>query len=357
MKTLTLTPVPHEAKGKLTAKPSVVSEIMNLASDSRTSIARLSSTLLKDPSLTKGVLRKANSPYYGFSNRINTLDFAIVLLGFDVLKDTVSTLLVNNALRKMVNIIFEYEETWNHSLMCGIIAAYLAERSSLCDANDAFVAGLLHDVGFVILHQIVNDDTTPTNQLRNGRLVGPIEIAAGVSHSEAGFWTAGKWQLPPEIAEAIRYHHSPGLASLDPALTATVHVADVLCSRLQLGPFSGDGQLGYDESALELLRFDERELDREQLEQYCLKMRSDIDGGQSLEELVDDIKRRFVDAIGDLPDKQRIILALYYYENISFEEIGRVLRLDHATVVDLHARSLTTLKNVLWNIQPQRAAI
>ena len=130
---------------------------MNLASDPRTSIARLSSILLKDPSLTKGILRKANSPYYGFFNRINSLDFAIVLLGFDVLKETVSSLLVNNALRKMVNIFFEYEETWNHLLTCGIIAGYVAEHSKRCDSNDAFVAGLLHDIGYIILHQLVND--------------------------------------------------------------------------------------------------------------------------------------------------------------------------------------------------------
>ena len=88
-----------------------------------------------------------------------------------------------------------------------------------------------------------------------------------------------------------------------------------------------------------------------------MKMRSDIDGGRSLEDFVSDIKRKFVDAIGELPEKQRIILALYYYENISFEEIGRVLRLDEATVTNLHDQSLTMLKNVLWTTQPQRVAL
>ena len=357
MRILDVKQLPIDVKSKLTSMPTVVGEIMNLASDPRTSIARLSSILLKDPSLTKGILRKANSPYYGFFNRINSLDFAIVLLGFDVLKETVSSLLINNALRKMVKILFEYEETWNHSLMCGIIAGYVAESSKQCDSNDAFVAGLLHDIGYVILHQYVNEDAEAVRYSKNGRLRTTVEAASGVSHTEAGFWIASKWQLPPRIAEAIRYHHTPQLATIDSALTATVHVADVLCSRLDLGSFSHDGRLAYNPAAIDLIQFDEAEIDREQLEKHCMQMRSDMDGGLSLEDLVDDIKRKFVEAMGDLPEKQRIILALYYYENVSFEEIGRVLKLDETTVTNLHDQSLTTLKNVIWTIQPQRVAL
>ncbi len=357
MKTMDVKRVPLDVNMKMASMPDVVSEIMNLASDPRTSVARLSSILLKDPSLAKGILRKANSPYYGFFNRINSIDFAIVLLGFDVLKETVSSLLVNNALRKMVNVFFEYEETWNHSLMCGIIAGYLAEHSKLCDSNEAFVAGLLHDIGYVILHQFANDSTDAARLTNNSRLRASVESLSGVSHGDAGFWIANKWQLPPEIGEAIRYHHTPRLATLDPSLTATIHIADVLCSRLQLGVFSHDGPLAYDADAVRCIRFDETALDREQLEAFCMSMRSDIDGGQRLEDFVNDIKQKFVDAIGELPEKQRIILALYYYESISFEEIGRVLKIDEAKVTDLHDQSLTTLKNVLWNTQEQRVSL
>jgi len=357
MKLVDVKQMPFDMKMKMTSMPEVVSEIMDLASDPRTSVARLSSILLKDPSLAKGILRKANSPYYGFFNRINSIDFAIVLLGFDVLKETVSSLLVNNALRKMVNIFFEYEETWNHSLTCGIIAGFVAENSKLCNTNEAFIAGLLHDIGYVILHQFVNDSADSIRFSKNGRLRTTVEAASGISHGEAGFWIANKWQLPPQICEAIRYHHSPQQAVIDPALTATVHVADVLCSRLQLGPFSHDGPLVYDAAAVSLIRFNESQLDREQLEAYCLEMRSDIDGGRTLEDFVTDIKRRFVESMAELPEQQRIILALYYYENISFEEIGRLLKIDETTVTSLHDTSLTTLKNVLWNIQPQRAAL
>ena len=357
MNSIDVKQLPFEEKMKLTSMPGVVSEIMDLASDPRTSVARLSSILLKDPSLARGILRKANSPYYGFFNRINSIDFAIVLLGFDVLKETVSSLLVNNALRKMVKIFFEYEETWNHSLTCGIIAGFVAENSKRCNSNEAFVAGLLHDIGYIILHQFVNDSADSIRFSKNGRLRTTVEAAAGVSHGDAGFWIANKWQLPPEISEAIRFHHTPQQAVIDPALTATVHVADVLCSRLELGPFSHDGPLVYDTAAVRLIGFSETELDREQLEAYCLKMRSDIDGGRTLEDFVNDIKRRFVDAMGELPEKQRIILALFYYENISFEEIGRVLNIGETTVAALHDQSLTMLKNVLWTIQPQRVAL
>jgi len=257
----------------------------------------------------------------------------------------------------VVNIIFEYEETWNHSLTCAIVAGYLAEHSKKCNSNDAFVAGLLHDIGFVILHQIVNEDESAPRRSHHGRLIVSTETTSGVSHGDAGFWMATKWQLPAGIAEAIRFHHSPENATVDPALSATVHAADVLCNRLQLGPFSHDGPLTYDQAAIDLIDFEETKLDREQLEKYCRQMRTDIDGGQSLEDFVSEIKGKFVEAMGDLPDTQRIILALYYYENVSFEEIGRVLKLDEGTVTELHGQSLTLLKNVLWNIQPQRVTL
>jgi putative nucleotidyltransferase with HDIG domain len=357
MRTSNEKPLSLEVKAKLNSMPTVVGEIMNLTNDSRTSIARLSSILLKDPSLMRGILRKANSPYYGFSKRINTLDFAIVLLGFDVLKETVSSLLVNNALRKMVNVLFEYEETWNHSLTCGIIAGYVAERSKQCDPNKAFVAGLLHDIGYVMLHQFVNDDVNAVRHSKNGRLLATVESASGVSHGEAGFWTANKWELPPEIAEAIRYHHTPLQAVIDPSLTATVHIADVLCSHIEIGNFLHDGPLTYEPAALRRIQFEEAALNRDDLERYCSRMRADIDGGRSLEDFISEIKRKFVDEMGALPETQRIILALYYYENVSFEEIGRVLKLDEATVLQLHDQSLTMLKNVLWNNQPQRVAL
>ena len=256
----------------------------------------------------------------------------------------------------MVNILFEYEETWNHSLTCGIIAGHIAETSKQCDSNDAFVAALLHDIGYIILHQIVNDDMDAIRYSKNGRLRTTVEAASGVSHSEAGFWIAGKWQLPPRIAETIRYHHAPHLARLIRHSTATVHVAEFLFPA-PTRQRSHDGPLAMTRQLSTLSSLMKPRLIANSWKRSCMQMRSDIDGGRSLEDFVSDIKRKFVDAIGDLPEKQRIILALYDYENISFEEIGRVLKIDETAVMSLHDKSLTTLKNLLWNIQPQRVAL
>lgn len=342
--------VPNQLKAKVTSMPTVVNEIINLANDSRTSIAHLSSVLLKDSALTKSILKRANSPYYGFAHKVSTLDFAIVLLGFDVLKETVSSLLVNNALRNMVNVLFRYEEFWNHSLSCGIIASYLAEKLNQCDPDDAFVAGLLHDIGFVILHQYLNDDTPAHHKDKENQSAKSVEAVCGVTHAETGNWIAERWQLPAEIAESIRYHHTPELAKVNPALTATVHIADVLCQRLNIGTFSYDQTLAYQIAALKITRFDEATLNLEELKNYCMQLRSNIDGGDTLGDFVNNIKTRFVETMGELPEKQKVILALYYYEGLSFEEISRVLNLDETTINGLHAESLSALKNVIWNI-------
>jgi len=349
--------VSNQLKAKVMSMPTVVNEIINLANDSRTSIAHLSSVLLKDQTLTKSILKRANSPYYGFAHKINSLDFAIVLLGFDVLKETVSSMLVSNSIRNMVNVLFRYEEFWNHSLSCAIIASYLAEKLDECDPDDAFVAGLLHDIGFIILHQYVNDDTTAPRKDKDTLSGESAEAASGVSHSETGNWVAERWQLPAEIAESIRYHHTPELAKVNPALTAIVHIADVLCQRLNIGTVSYDQTLVYQIAALNIVQFDEASLDIEELKKYCMQLRSDIDGGQTLGDFVNSIKTRFVEEIGGLPEKQKVILALHYYEGLSFDEIGRVLNLDETTINGLHAESVSALKDVIRNISNQRVAL
>jgi RNA polymerase sigma factor (sigma-70 family) len=349
MNTLTLPRTGRTSLANGPLRSTVVKEIINYANDPTTSVSKLSSLLLKEPGLVQRVLRKASSPLYGYARKSLTVDFAIILLGFDVLKETVASMVVNNALRNMVNVLFHYEEFWSHSLSCGFIARYLAEEHGVCDPDDAFIGGLLHDVGFLILHQYANETMQGEKKDATLNYGSAIESACGWTHSETGQWVAERWNLPPQITEAIFYHHTPHLAVHNPGLTAIVHIADVLSYKKDVGRFSFDSSSTFHPSALALVGFDEAMLDTDELQDYSKRMKTDLAGVKNFGELITDLKASFVDAISDLPEKDKIVLALYYYEGLSFDEISQILKLDEPLVHHMHADAIMKLKNVIWN--------
>jgi RNA polymerase sigma factor (sigma-70 family) len=327
----------------------VVKEIISYANDPSTSVAKLASLLVKDPGLVQRILRKASSPLYGYSRKSMTVDFAIILLGFDVLKETVASMVVNNALRNMVNVLFHYEEFWSHSLSCGFVARQLAEDRKVCNPDDAFIAGLLHDIGYLILLQYANDiipKQSKESAVRNGQM---IESLCGWTHSEMGQWLAERWNLPEQITEAIFYHHTPQLATIDPVLTATVHFADVLCNKENLGRFSFEVEPDFHAATVSVYGFDEASVDMEKMQEYSMRMKNDLGGSKDFSDLIEGLKTSFIDAISDMPEKDKIVLALYYYEGLTFEEIAQILKLDEQSVNERHACAIIKLKSVIWN--------
>jgi len=231
----------------------LVHQILHVMRDPAASVARLSAIVSSDQRLSENVLRIANSPLLALPQRVSTVSNAITLLGFDALRDSVMRMVVTGAFRSLVDLFTAYGEFWNHSISCGIVARMLARRSGVVSEDDAFVAGLFHDLGMIV----------PRGR-DEGILPGVERGVETGTHEGIGAWLAEHWGLSARIQEAIRLHHNPAAAVVDPLLTATVHTADVLCRRLEVGRYAADPDSGFDPAALDVLGLKESNLTVEQ---------------------------------------------------------------------------------------------
>lgn len=212
--------------------PTVVSKMIQLIDNPKTSAASLAKLISTDQALTARILKLANSAYYGFPREISTVNMAIVVLGFNTVKDMGLSLSVFDAFKNLKDTEnFDVARFWEHSVACGIASRMLSRNYRTRYAGEAFVAGLLHDIGKVILNQYFHDEFIEIiKSAASGKSfeVSEMEII-GTGHAQIGAWLAEKWNLPDIISESILYHHNPWNAPKEKLFVATITLADYLC--------------------------------------------------------------------------------------------------------------------------------
>lgn len=216
--------------------PSVLERLLGVIDNPRISLSEISEFIANDPALTTRVLRMVNSPVYGFPGRISSVSQAVVLLGVDVVKGLLLGVSVFDLMQKaMVGL-------WEHSLGCAIIARLIAKAKGLKDPEEVSVAGLIHDLGKVILYLQIPDRYEQAMQVAESTKVSIAEAEQNsfdITHAQVGSWIAAKWNFPSALIEPISYHHRPQLAKGAPLTTAIVHVADLIIRARGFG-FAGD---------------------------------------------------------------------------------------------------------------------
>ncbi|HUN65393.1 MAG TPA: HDOD domain-containing protein [Bacteroidota bacterium] len=253
---------------QLPALPAVAKTVTDLADDPRTSAAKLGKIISADQALTAKVLKIANSPFYGYPKRISTVQFAIIVMGFEVLKELVTGISLVSSIEKDGDEAFEGTQFWEHSISTGSIAHRLAQDLGYRVSGEVFVAGLLHDMGVTVLHRYFNKDFHEVREMvRNTgcRYLEAEEQVLGVTHADVGGWLAERWNLPDHLAEAIRFHHTPSVAAKNPELAALTHCADMLANRISPAPADFDRGNECDDEACRLLGLDGHEA----LEEYA----------------------------------------------------------------------------------------
>ncbi|MGR6836528.1 HDOD domain-containing protein [Syntrophomonas erecta] len=245
----------------LPALPQVVVRVMELTEDPDSTAQDINNILCQDQGMTAKVLRMANSAFYGFPRRIGTVTDAIVLLGFKTIRSIVLAASVSDILsREMKGYALEYGELWKHSQTAAMISRLLARKVQFPAVDLAYTAALLHDIGKVILNHFMKECYHEVvNQVKNDNI--PFMVAEnkvlGFNHAIVGSRVAEKWNLPPDLVEAIALHHNPEQAACNIKLTSLVHVADVICVSMGIG-IGIDGMLyPVSPQALEVLGIDE----------------------------------------------------------------------------------------------------
>ena len=328
-----------------------IKEIVELVDNPHTSVARLASVISKDAALMKRLLRQANSPLYGFQRRISDPNFAVVLLGFDALKEMVLRSVVSGALRRMVDTMIHFESFWTHSVGCALGARLIAIKTGGCDANDAFLAGLLHDVGYVVMNDSIMDRFyDPQGWAVSWKNLDPALPSTKAGHAEMGAALARRWNMSGELVEAIQYHHRPALASINPQLVATVHIAEALCHKLNIGRPNYERVERVDEEAQRILGVDDSFFQIDPDSGYIVLFKQELLRAPKFEELVQELRSNLVEAMGELEDQERLIVALLYYEGLSVEDCTKLLGLSITAIEQLQHSAFAKLRAAVTTI-------
>ena len=226
--------------------PMVANNVIKLTQNPDSTAFEIAEAISQDQSLSTRVLKTANSAYYGFPSKITTINYAIVVLGFNNIKNIVlSATIMAQFSKSDENPLFDRREFWKHSLLCGIISKKISEHMGIKNSEEIFVCGLLHDFGKLILDSFFQDEFALALQMSKEKNISIMKAEneiLGFNHSGVGALLLKRWSLPPSLVKAVEFHHSPD-ESLTAFRTASiVHVADYLCRKIGIGN-SGDNVL------------------------------------------------------------------------------------------------------------------
>jgi putative nucleotidyltransferase with HDIG domain len=208
--------------------PTIALEVSRLANDPMSGMSEIVRIIRNDPSMTGKILRVSNSAFYGMPRRVESLNMALVVLGMREVSNLVTSISVLKAFPKDSVESFQREEFWEHSAGTGEIARVLVSRLQMRLHGIEFTAGLLHNIGKIVMHQFYPKELGEAFRLNREENIPSLvaeQQVLGTDHAEVGAWLAEKWSLPSSIVESIRYHHQPNLAPSQGVLTAVVHLS------------------------------------------------------------------------------------------------------------------------------------
>ncbi len=254
--------------------PKVLDKVTALLENPDASMDEIAKVITMDQVLSAKVLKMVNSPIYGFPGRIGTVQHALVLLGINVIRGIIiSTSVFDMMVQAMSGL-------WEHSTGCALACNCIARKVGFKDPEEYSVAGLLHDLGKVVMAVQLPElekQVMETVKTKDLTFFEAEKAVMGFGHDRINAWLADNWHLPPNLKEGMSYHHKPQLAPLYPDIAAVVHVGDFLVRVFEFGS-GGDDQV-------HVLR-------PEALKQLKLKT-------QDLEDILDQLGRELVD-VADL---------------------------------------------------------
>ncbi len=234
--------------------PTVITQMIGLIDNPQTSAREVSQLIATDQALTAKILKLANSAFYGFPREIATVNHAVVVLGFETVKSLgLSVSVLERFAAGGASTSFDRQKFWEHSIACGVAARLLADKLRYRVQGEAFAAGILHDIGKLILSQYFTDEFEEILALTRDEdlYIGKAEERVlGVTHAEIGLWLAEKWNLPAKLVDAISNHHAPGRMERESELASLIHLADFLTRREKIGDGGGTRLPSLDPAAL-----------------------------------------------------------------------------------------------------------
>ncbi len=238
--------------------PKVVFEVTKLLNDPDKSPSVLAELISKDPGLTSRILAVANSPLYGIKRKVSSIEFAVLILGFQDIQNVVTALSLVDAINIIPAANFDPVEFWMHSMVVGTAARGISQHLGFEFGGEAFVAGILHDIGELVTYKYFKEDFNHILEKANRENINVIDSEIeilGMDHQEIGKFLADKWNLPDILCDAISTHHIPSKTTGDKKFVSVIHLIDYMTYRLGIAASYWDKEFILDKNILDILNF------------------------------------------------------------------------------------------------------
>lgn len=231
--------------GDLVTLPDVFIRINQLVESPDSTSTDIAQAVSHDPAFTVRLLRVANSSYYGLSSTIDTVSKAVSIIGTSQIRNLALSTAIASSFSDLSNKLVSLDNFWRHSLYCGLAARKLARLAGKCDAEAVFTAGLLHDIGELVIFKHMPDQAKESllrvlDSADELAMYQAERDTMGFDHAQVGGELARQWKLPTMLEECIAFHHDIESAKRYPRETALVHIANILAQMAEVQTLDTD---------------------------------------------------------------------------------------------------------------------
>ncbi len=216
--------------------PEITAQIIATVEDPKSSASQLHKLIAHDPALVTRILKVVNSAFYGLPGQIGSIERAIVLLGMNAVKNIAVAASLGHLFRGVKLCEgFTARDLWTHCIAVGVAARDLAKQMKVPLGDEAFLAGMIHDVGILVALQVYPErlrEVCDSVKLSGENFVDAERRLTGMDHQQLGAALAQQWKFPRSCQLVAGYHHQPTALSEDNRLLVTlVCAADTICAQ------------------------------------------------------------------------------------------------------------------------------
>lgn len=247
---------------KMPPLPQVAQKALWMIREPNVNMAELARVISMDQVMTGLILRWANSAYYGLLVPITTMHQAIMYLGQNTIQSLILTACVATYFdRPTPGYGLDRGELWRHSVSTAAAARLVAARIGRSEAEEAYHAGLLCDIGKLVIDQALRNVNILPSNFKELSFDEIEKTYFGIDHASLGAVIAQNWSLPPMLINAIKFHHRPSASQEFLQITSAVHLADAFVSMLGIGVGKDGLMYWIDPAAVSALRLEQRDID------------------------------------------------------------------------------------------------